>query len=221
MSFRRLLVSLVCLATGSGCIGSCFGSSASEFPPGLDPLEPNTAPRLPAQPGDPYPEGVSVVTGTNDMYSWGHARGYIHAPSSEVYTALHDAEVVADRRGTDEQMYTYNTEPDYEYSFQIHYIVHDVIDVDWDEAFRFGTIEGTPDMPKLALIRSQKIYGLNLIHLIETSIQVHEIDANTTEIEEIEHLNAYMAGEGDIKPYLTDLYNSVLAVSHGQPLPTY
>lgn len=218
---RRLLIVVACLGLGSGCLGSCFDSGATDFPDGLEPLEDNTAPAMPPAGGDPYPEGLSLVLGTNDMYSWGHGRGWIKAPAAVVWEVVKDPMVIADRRKTDEQTYMLDTEPEYEWSYQIHYVVHDLIDVDWDEAFRFGTIEGTPEAPKLALARSQKVYGLNIIHLIEGSIIVRHVDDQTCEVEIIRHLDAYMAGEGDIQSYIEDMYASIRAVAHGEPLPTY
>jgi hypothetical protein len=217
----RVTVLVWALALGSGCIGSCFENSTSPFPPGLEPLAENVAVRRPARPGDPFPEGVSIVTGTNEMYSWGHMRGFIHAPAADCWAAVHDPIVIADRRQTDEQVVTLGTEPEYEWSFEIHYVVHDLIDVDWDERFRFATIEGTPEAPKLGFVRSQKVRGLNVIHLIEGQIVVTPVDGQTCELAVIRHLDAYMAGEGDIRPYLEDMYASVRAQAKGEPLPTY
>src|SRR5262249_2837012 len=133
---------------------ACFGSDVTTmFPPGLEPLEPSTA-GLP-----PQPDTVAIVTGENSMFTFGHARGRVSAAPGAVWAALKEPAVVASRRQTDSWSYTLDESPLYEYEFTIHYEVDEILTVDWDEDWRYGTIQGTPESPQLAIIRWQKVFG--------------------------------------------------------------
>jgi hypothetical protein len=213
-----LLIYLMC---GSGCLGCIGGNEESPFPPGLEPLEENTAPDPESTPDDPYPEVVSIVHDDGLDYSWAHARGFIKAPTSAVWAAMQEPLTVADRRRTDEQLYEFGVEPEYEFSFLTHYVVNDLVTVEWDEVWRFGAIEGPKDAPVFGLARFQKIYGSSFIDLLEGSMIVYEIDENTSEVQFIEHLDALMTGSDTVAGYMGDLYESVKERAHGRPLPVY
>ncbi len=199
-------------------LGSC-GSSESPFEPGLDRLEPNIAP---APEGDGWPEDeVSIVTGEGEDYLWGHARSYICAPAGEVWQVLKNPLLVADRRATDEQTWDLGTEPEYEYSFVLHYEVQELISVEWDEAWRYGVLEGSSADPSLALIRYQKTEGSDLIELLEGSVELHPAAAAVTEVQQIEHIDATGADEDAISQYFQDFHYSLLAGVDGEPLPDW
>ncbi len=196
-------------------LGACIlgHDETTKFPPGLQPLETNTA-ELPAT-----PDTVITVTGENDQWTWGHGRALISAPAAAVWRALKDPNVVASRRQTDKYSFTLTSDPTYEFSFQLHYEVDKILTVTWDEDWRYGTIRGTPDDPQLAIIRNQKTFGSSFIDLIEGSITVLPHGASETEVQFIEHVNALQADQGNIRTTIQDQVTAIVAVSHGQPLP--
>jgi len=207
----------LCLAFVAGC----FGNETTLFPPGLEPLEDNTAPRPAPVPDDDFPETLVIVSGETDDYAWAHARGFIHASSEKVWATMRDAEVMSDRRNTDSQSYTYDIEPEYDFSFEIHYTVDEFVTVEWDELWRLGAIEGELLSPSYGLTRYQKVYGTQFITLLEGSITLLEVDTDIVEVQFIEHTKAVSAGPGDIEGSMTDRFASMVAVSHGDPLPQY
>lgn len=191
--------------------GGC--NTSTEYPPGLEPLEDNTAP-------DPAGlDQLSTVGGNTPDFAFGHGRGWIDAPAGAVWAALKDPEVVVSWRQTDRHTATPMPDPMYELRFELHYEVDNVITVSWDEDWRYGTLEGTPDAPELALTRYQKVYGTVYIDLIEGSITVTPRDDGTTELALIEHVKASQGGSNEIITTMQDRFASVLARVRGLPLP--
>ncbi|MCA9677149.1 MAG: hypothetical protein H6708_09320 [Kofleriaceae bacterium] len=212
---RTSWVATAALATAA--LGGCFGDTTTEFPPGLEPLEDDTAP---AQQGGSYTETLTMVDGELTNYTWVHGRGYILADPGTVWAASKDVDVMASACSTDTYSAEVGVEPEYEYGFRISYEVDQVITIAWDELWRYGTIEGTPSAPTLAMIRYQKVFGSELIQLIEGSVQLHATDdPDVTEIETIEHLAAAGGGASDIRASMQYRFDSLAAVAHGQPQP--
>jgi len=124
--------------------------------------------------------------------------------------ALKDPTVLLNDWTTDEQTVETETDPSYEFSFIAHYTVNQVVTVDWDEEYRYGTIEGTPDDPDLAMIRYQMVYGSEFIDLIEGSYQVISIDESTTEVQMIQHVQALSGGKDEIVETFGHIHQNLL-----------
>lgn len=198
-------------------LAGCFGSEATEFPPGLEPLEDNT---VPAQQGGAYTETIAYADGEAPNWLWVHGRGYVLAPPAAVWATLQDGELMAAACSTTRHSIEEGVEPDYEYSFRISYVVEEIITIEWDELWRYGTIEGTPTAPELAMIRYQKVYGSELIQRIAGSIQVLATDdPDVTELQLVEHLNAAGGGVADIRGSMQHRFDAVVAVVHGGEPP--
>jgi hypothetical protein len=203
---------LCALVAASGC----FGNETSQFPEGLEPLEDNTAPAQEA----PYEERLEMVDGDNGNWMWVHGRGYLSLPPGEVWTTSKMQELMATVCSTDSQTFTPLDDEMYEHAFEVHYFVDEVINVEWDEHWRYGTIEGTPDAPELGMTRYQKVYGSELIRLIEGSIQVLATDdPEVTEIQYVEHLNAAGGGIGDMRVSMQHRFDAVAAAIRGEEVP--
>jgi hypothetical protein len=205
----------------SGCI--IQGTETTPFPPGLEPVEDNQA-VAPGSAGE-YPEDVTVITGKDEAngedYVWVHMRGYIHAPAADVWAIMQQPEAVIDRRNTDRHDVTFDSEPAYDYSFEVHFFVDRIVNVEWDENWRYGAIEGTFDEPLEAAIRFQKVYGTDFIDFIDGSMSVRYIEDGITEIGMVEHVSALQEDQGQSERYALDVYDNVLAASNGEPLPEY
>jgi len=220
MKFAALYAVVVVAA--SGCL--LQDDITTPFPAGLDPVAENSAPE-PGEPGE-YPEDFSIVTGdgrveSGEDYVWVHMRGFVHADAADVWRFMQDPLVVSDRRNTDRQTVTYDVEPEYELSFEIHYVEERLLTVEWDEHWRYGTVEGSFEEPLHGAVRSQKVFGSDFIDFIETSMSVRWVDDGITEISMVEHLSALQEDGGVLSRYAQDVYENVLALSNGEELPSF
>lgn len=192
------------------CAG-CQDNIMTPFPEGLEPLEDNT---VPEQPDGPFVEMLRTSASNTD-YIHVHARGFVLVPFETMWEAAKAYEPNVSRCKTSAHMVTEHTEPQYEYSFLIHYIVHDILTVEWDDQWRFGRVTD-----ELAMIRHQKIMGSDFISLSEGTIQVLATsDPNVTELAFVERLDALTAKASDVLEGVQHNYNALVAVAHGQPIP--
>ena len=197
----------------SSAVALAACNESTEYPPGLEPLEANTAP-------DPAGvDQIAIVPGDTPDYAFAHGRAWIAAPAAAVWAAIKDPEVIVSWRQTDRHVATPTPDPMYELRFELHYEVDDIITVAWDEDWRYGTLAGTPEAPELALARYQKVYGTVYIDLIEGELEVVPLDASTTELAMIEHVDASQGGSAEITTTMNDRFASVLARVRGLPLP--
>lgn len=200
---------------------ACFGSSFTEFPDGLEPLEEIAFPARPMTEGVPA-EAMELVTGRNDDgVLWGHLRGYVHAPLDEVWLAYQQPEVVVDRRRVFAYTAREGVEPDYDFSMAIDQVVRDIITVEYTLTWRHGAV-GDPADPDKVAMRWQKTSGSNLIEVLRGSVVLLPTGFDgITEVQSIEHLRAPLTSTDEIEGLLTDVWTDTLAFVHGQELPVY
>jgi hypothetical protein len=211
MGERPLLVAvLAALAVG------CQDDIVTEFPDGLEPLEDNVAPAIVG--ADPLEQ--LVTRQGEDGYRWVHARGVILAAPATIWALTKDGERMASVCDTDRHTITLGPEPQYEFGFEIHYEVDEIVTVAWDELWRYGTIAGTPAEPTLAMIRYQKVFGSDFITLLEGSIQVlAREDPGQTELQFIEHLDAFGGSADQMAASMRRRFALLAAAAHGTAPP--
>ena len=108
----------------------------------------------------------------------------------------------------------------YEYSFLVHYVVDNILTVEWDDQWRYGVIDGTVDEPTFGMIKHQKVQGSSFIHLSEGTIQVLATDdPDVTKLAFVEHLDAVSGGDGDVIKGMQHNYDAMVAVAHANPIP--
>ena len=200
------------LAAALAATAGCQDDVTTVFPPGLEPLEDNRA---------PAPAGEELITVQGgDGLKWVHGRGRVLGPPGLVWAASKEpAHVVADCE-TSRHAVTVGVEPQYEFGFRVHYEVDDLLTVKWDELWRYGTIEGTPDAPTLAIIRYQKVYGSDFITTLQGSTILRAGDgADVTEVELIEQLDALGGNHDNIKRSMIQRFAIMVALAHGRPIP--
>lgn len=198
-------------------LAGCFGNERTEFPPGLEPLEDNTAPAPEPIEGDAYPEVVVYRTGEADGNHWAHGRGYVHASLARTWEAFRDIEVVVDDPAVDEWRVTYDVEEGYDFSFQIRNVVHDIITVEFDITWRESAVEGTVQEPELVAIAYQKTWGTEFIGLLRGTIQLRAVTSDVTEVAMVEHLDGYGRDAETIKDYFDDVFRDTLTFVHPAP----
>lgn len=189
-------------------------------PDTLAPLDDNRAPAPSAVEGDPYPEVLSVVSGGDSDLWWAHARGYIHGSTDEVWTAARDPEVGVDRREVDEWSVTEATDG-FDASYVVHNTVHDVITVNYDLRWLHELQEGASDDPQRVVTVWEKTDGTTFINTLEGSLVITPVTDDVTEVAFVEHLDASLRDDQTLVSYLQDFHASLVAATHGRPLPAY
>jgi hypothetical protein len=194
---------------------ACQDNISTPFPEGLEPFEDNVVAPLPE---GPFEEKLRTATGDKD-YIRVYARGFVLVPPDVMWTVAKSAEVNKSTCKTDEQIITEGNEPQYEYSFLVHYVVHDFLTVQWDDQWRFGTVE-VSETETIGMIRHQKVQGSDFIRLSEGTIQVlATADPNVTELAFVEHLDAVAATPGDVLQGVQHNYDALVATAHGVAIP--
>ncbi|HVV82376.1 MAG TPA: hypothetical protein VHE35_04825 [Kofleriaceae bacterium] len=216
MRLRPFLSAALAVALAAGA-AACQDDITTEFPDGLEPLEDNHVPELTGA----SPLEQLVTLRGEDGYKWVDGRGVILAPPGVVWAATKVPERMVDSCNTDRQTITVGPEPQYEYGFKVHYEVDEVVTVEWDELWRYGTITGTPSDPSLAMIRYQKVFGSDFITTLEGSIEiVARPDPDQTEIQMIEHLDAFGGTADQMESALKQQFALLVAAVHGNPPPS-
>ena len=205
-------------------LGGCFGNVDTAFPQGLEPLEHENIASPPAPvDGDRYPEQLStarsIALDTSPRTNSVHARAYVHAPIAVVWEALRNPDVDADRRVFSSWSEMPLDEPEYDYSYIVHAVITNVITVEYDVTWRHGVVTGTLDAPEIVAVRYQKTSGSTAVQDLRGSIVLRSVTPDVTEMEIIEYLRAVGSGYDNIESFLHDMFEEVLAFSHGQPLP--
>jgi hypothetical protein len=109
-----------------------------------------------------------------------------------------------------------DVEPEYEVSFRVHTLVRDVVTVEYDLTWRHGT----PD-DGVGAVRWQKTEGSSLIERLEASVVIREEEEDLTSVEIVERLQAPGEDIDRVVSFLNDLFASVVARVHGEPLPVW
>ncbi len=194
----------------------CQSDIATPFPPGLESLEDNA---VPVQQGGAYTETLRTSTVDADEKKI-YGRGYVLLDPGTVWAASKDPEANVAVCSTSTQDITPNNDPGYEFSFIVHYVVNNILTVQWDDQWRWGVIEGTLEAPILGMIKHQKTEGSSFIELSEGTIQISATDdPNVTELAFVEHLQAVGGGVSDVLTGVQHNFDSIVAVSHGNPIP--
>lgn len=217
---KRLLPFVLLAACGGPPTAVDFGD-----PSLLGPLEEvNTAPEVPAEGADAFPETLSLVSGhddENDWY-WAHARAWVKADSAKVWEALRDIDVYTDRREVEEyEVLEENVLPEFDFSFLVANHVNDIITVNYELTWVHELQAGEVATPEQVVVRWDKTDGTQFIDLLSGSVVIHRVDGGLCEIEFIEHLRAAARDEETLEQFLTDVYADVRAYAHDEPLPTF
>jgi len=196
-------------------VAACQHDVHTPFPAGLEPFEPDMA----TCPADTTSEMISI-TSTDTDYIRVYGCGFVQLAPAVVWPATHSPDPNVAICSTTSHTVDVANQPQYEYSFLVHYEVDNVLTVTWDDQWRFGIIEGTDADPMFGMIKHQKTDGSSFITLSEGTIQVLATDdPDVTELDFVEHLNAVEATADDVIKNVTHNYNSLVAVSHGNPVP--
>lgn len=196
---------------------ACQHDVHSPFPPGLEPLEDNP---IPDQASGPYSEALATQT-DDGGYIHAYGRGYVLADPGTVWAAMKTPTSVVAVCTTDQQVVTMKSDPTYELDFVVAYTVNNVLTVQWDDEWRFGTIDGTPEAPELAMVGHQKVDGSSFITRSEGTITVTPApgDDTVTELAFVEHLDAVGDSDSDVLTGMKHDFGAIVALVHGGAIP--
>lgn len=190
---------------------ACQDNIETPFPPGLEPLEDNPIEPLP---DGPFDEGLRLKTSDRDFIRV-YARGFVRVPPATMWAVAKNPEPNLSVCKTDERKVMVANEPEYEFSFLVHYTVYDILTVQWDDQWRFGTIDES-----MYMIRHQKVQGSDFITLSAGTIQVlATADPEVTELVFVEHLDAIAGTTADVVEGVQHNYDALVAVAHDRPIP--
>lgn len=193
-------------------LAACQDNVSTPFPPGLEPLEENPVDE---------PVGEELRTQAKDTdYIHVYGRGLVFSAPATLWALAQEPAAMYARCSTDEQMVMRDNDPMYEASFLVHYVVRDILTVEWDDQWRYGVVEGTREAPTLGMIKHQKTQGSDFIRLSQGTVQILATDdPDVTELAFVEHLDALSGSAGDVTRGMQDNYNRLRALAHGQPTP--
>ena len=220
------------LALAGLLVTACGRNRTDAFPldVGFQPLEavsPSAAwPAATAT--DPYPQALgSIVAVPEAGHYASHARGYLHAPLSKVYAALHDpaASYIHNQNGG-----TALAAPDdlgvedFPVSFRVHYrndtsVGPTTVVTKFDVTYRAGPLEGTDAAPVVVGERYQKTWGTTYIRVMEGSLLATAVPGapDVTSVEMIAWLNADTQHQVDCDGTVTDLFGDLAAKLAAMP----
>jgi len=185
------------------------------FPAGLEPFEDNEVPDT-----DDRSEVLRAM-GVPGGADRAHGRGYIHVSRDALWeVAKASPEGMVARCSTTTQTITRDWEPRYEASFRVNYFVDDILDVRWDDDWRYGSVELEVGAPLLGMIRHQKTEGSDFISVSEGSVQIIATDdPDVTEVAFVEHLDAVSGDAEDLIAGMNANYDALRELAHGRPIP--
>lgn len=193
---------------------ACGSPTPVDFGFALSPLQDCSAPPIAGQ--------LSVVSGEDQAADrfWAHARGRVDAAPLDVWTALQDLEVIADRREVDVYGLRLADEA-FDRAFHVDNEVNDIVTVRYELTWVHEIQAGTEAAPERVVIRWDKTDGTPFIDLLSGSIELDALDDGTTELRMVQHLRAAARDEATIEAYLADLFDDVSAFATDRPLQTF
>ena len=197
-------------------LAGCQDTVTTPFPPGLEPFADGDVPGELALPGGEALETRASSDGMIRVYG----RGRVLAPPGAVWAAEQNPEAMVARCNTSRYAVTPDTEPDHALSFLVHYVVDDILTVEWDDQWRGDVVDGTADAPALAMVKHQKVQGSDFIYVSEGSILLRKTDdPGATELWFVEHLRALSGSTDQVVRGMRDNYDALVALVHDQPIP--
>ena len=171
----------------------------------------------PSDADDPYPERSALVSGSSDDYDWAVLRGWVKVAAVDVWPVLTEPDVGVNRRDVASWTVSEVSDADADVSYVVTEVVEDPITVDFDLTWRHDQAE---DPAGGSVSVWSKTAGTEFITDISGSIVATGHD-DVVDFLVVFHLATIDSGPEEAEAFVTDFYASVLAVAHGEALPTY
>lgn len=215
--FARVTMGTSAVLLAGLLLSGCFSDTVTPFPEGLEPWEELTLLPPEGTPGNEYPEQLAVSSTKRPDYHSVQGAAYLPFDLESVYAAMREPEVTVDHARVDRYTIVSDVEPQYDHSHVIHNEVDDIITVDFDVNWRFGT-EQLGDETQRAAGRWQKTRGTQFITTLRGSVIATPIERNVTMIQVLMQLDAAAEGDGPAKAFVHDYHNNIRATLRGEPI---
>ncbi len=185
----------------------------------LEPLEEVTL-DPPTDDDDPTPERAVTESGADEDWDWAHLRGWVKADGADVFAALTDPDVGVDRREMAEWSSAEVEDDEVDVAYVVNNVVTDPVTVDFDVTWRHAWAEDEDNGTGGSVTVWAKTGGTEFIPLLEGSAVTVD-EGSAVDVVLVYHLDTFDSSPEDAVRYLEDFYASIVAVAHGDPLPTY
>lgn len=211
-----LALALALTAALAAALGGCQDNVSTPFPPGIEPFADGD---VPADLPEPDGEGLETSSSNEGMIRV-YGRGRVLAPPDVLWRVAKMSEAMVARCRTTRHSVMLDNEPQHELSFLVHYVVDDILTVEWDDQWRGDVVIGTADAPELAMVKHQKVQGSDFIYVSEGTIQLQATrDPGVTELWFVEHLRAISGSTGEVVSGMRDNYDRLVELAHGRAIP--
>ncbi len=199
-------------------LAACGHKDGIDFPDTLGPLEAN---RAPAIAGEGFPETIVFASGKDDGTYWAHSRAYVHGSPEDVFTAMRVPAVLVDRREVDAYDVEWDTVPQFEVSLTLHQTVEDVITIEYDTTWVMERQAADASGTTQFAAQWDKTDGTSFIDLLAGSLIATTPAPGVTELQMVSWLEAALRDEKTLVSYQQDLFDDIVALVHGRPVPSY
>jgi hypothetical protein len=225
MPAQRALASLALLALGACGPARLPADKLNDelpWPDGLAPMVGNVATYPAAAGGEPYPETLSFeFADVEGIDAAVHARGFLHAPLADVRDAMHTPEVVIDRRRVTSWEVTNGSKPAFPVSFHVRNTVVDLATFDFHTDWWMSPVAATGSTPEAEVARQVLAEPNDFQKILDVSVVAKRTSDMVTAVEFERHTKALVIGEREAQLSIEDLFASLKAAVHGEPLPKY
>ena len=210
MRFFRTRISifctnLICVLLFCGCIEE---EKQTSFPEGLQPL---SEMYIDAPSQSNFEEAWNSSSEDEGDFAWAQGRGYLHGDIEGVWEKLRDVDVFINH----DEVIEYHIEnvipPEYDYHFISYNRSENIVEVEFENEWRHGSLESRNGQVERVGVRWKKISGTDFIQSLEGSIQIirledDNLDFDVVEVQIIEHLTATLNQEENAKNYIDGLW---------------
>lgn len=183
---------------------------------GLTPFDDNGI-EAPVDDDDATPERAAMISGSDDEFDWAALRGWVKADAPTVWELLQNPDVGVNRRDVVEWTVAEVDEDKVDNAYVVTETVDEPIIVTFDVTWLHDQADDPADG---SISVWQKTAGTQFIETLAGSVVATGHDG-VVDFLVVFHLATIDSGPEKCEEFVTDFYASVLAVAHGEPLPTY
>jgi hypothetical protein len=188
-----------------------------------DTIDPTQPPVLPssqycAPVHNQYNEEVLLEKGRSSgsqSHSWGRGGGCVMRPIDEVWSTIFNHELVKWNGVSEIEVTPMPQVGSSSYHYEIKYIVHDFITVNWTKEWFHTVTEGDAQNPKTVVISFQRVRGTRFVPYWEGSIVLTRLTAGVTGFAMSNQIRADRTGPDEAAGGIADMIQA-LRTGHGR-----
>lgn len=173
----------------------------------------------PVDQNDPTPERANTDSAEGEDYDTGYLRGWVKASIEDLFVIITTPEVGVDRRQMESWSSTELADDEVDAAYVTNNAPLAAPSEDFDLTWRHE-LSGEDDTPDGSRAAWTKTAGTIFVPLLEGSVELI-VEGDAVDFQAVYHLGTIDSTPEDAVRYLEDFYASVLALAHGDELPTY